>query len=123
MTSSFSLRTYAFIDRMQPQSAAHVAATCQGDIPVAGMAELFIEVAPGNEVFRVMDVALKAADVRPALQIVEREFGLLEVHAISQAEVLAAGAAVLDHLGLAEADVVVDGPEGVRELLAVLASE
>lgn len=98
--SDFQLRTYAFIDRMQPQSASHVAATCQGDVPVAGMSELFVEVAPGNEVFRVMDIALKAADVRPALQIVEREFGLLEIHAASQAEVLAAGQAILDHLGL-----------------------
>lgn len=104
--SNFSLRTYAFIDRMQPQSASHVAATCQGDVPIAGMSQLFIEVAPGNEIFRVMDIALKAADVRPALQIVEREFGLLEVHANSQAEVLAAGAAVLAYLGLQESDRV-----------------
>jgi ethanolamine utilization microcompartment shell protein EutL len=106
LMSGFSLRSYVFIDRMQPQSAAHVAATCQGDIPVAGMSELFVEVAPGNEVFRVMDVALKAADVRPALQVVEREFGLLEVHAHHQAEVLAAGDAILGHLGLAEGDRV-----------------
>jgi ethanolamine utilization microcompartment shell protein EutS len=102
----FQLRTYAFIDRMQPQSAAHVAATCQGDVPIAGMAELFIEVAPGNEIFRCADIALKAADVRPALQVVEREFGLLEIHSRTQAEVEAAGSAVLDHLGLAETDRV-----------------
>lgn len=100
------LRTFAFIDRMQPQAAAHVAATCQGDVPVEGMAELFIEVAPGNEIFRCADIALKAADVRPALQIIEREFGLLEIHSRTQAEVLAAGAAVLDYLGLAEQDRV-----------------
>ncbi|MBM3508323.1 MAG: BMC domain-containing protein [Alphaproteobacteria bacterium] len=100
----FQLRTYAFIDRMQPQAAAQLAATCQGDVPVAGMAELFIEVAPGNEIFRCADVALKAADVRPALQVVEREFGLLEIHSRQQAEVLAAGAAVLEHLNLAERD-------------------
>jgi len=73
-------------------------------VPVAGMAELFIEVAPGNEIFRCADVALKAADVRPALQVVEREFGLLEIHSRQQAEVLAAGAAVLEHLNLAERD-------------------
>lgn len=102
----FQLRSYAFIDRMQPQAAAHVAATCQGDVPVAGMSELFIEVAPGNEIFRCADIALKAADVRPALQIVEREFGLLEIHSKAQAEVHAAGAAVLDYLGLAESDRV-----------------
>lgn len=104
--SDISLRTYAFIDRLQPQCAAHIGATCQGDVPVAGMAELFIEMAPGNEVYRIADVALKAADVRPALQIIEREFGLLELHSSSQAEVLAAGQAVLGELGLTEADAV-----------------
>jgi hypothetical protein len=67
------LRTYAFVDRMQPQAAAHVASTCQGDVPIAGMSELYIEVAPGNEIFRCADIALKAADVRPALQVVERD--------------------------------------------------
>ena len=92
---------------MQPQAAAHVAATCQGDVPLAGMAELFIEVAPGNEIFRVADIALKAADVRPALQIVEREFGLLEIHSEQQAEVLAAGAGGARRTsGLTEADRV-----------------
>lgn len=99
-----SLRTYAFIDRMQPQCAAHVAATSPGDVPLAGMAELFIEMAPGNEVFRAADIALKAAGVRPALQIVEREYGLLEIHSEQQAEVLASGQAILDELGLTEND-------------------
>lgn len=99
-----TLRTYAFIDRLQPQCAAHIAATCQGDVPVAGMAELFVEMSPGNEVFHVADVALKAASVRPALQIIEREFGLLELHSESQAEVLAAGTAVLAELNLQESD-------------------
>ena len=102
----FQLRTYAFIDSMQPQAAAHVASTCQGDVPIAGMSELFIEVAPGNEIFRCADVALKAADVRPALQIVEREFGLLEIHSRTQSEVQAAGQAVLEYLGLKEEDRV-----------------
>lgn len=99
-----SLRTYAFIDRMQPQCAAHVAATSPGDVPLAGMAELFIEMAPGNEVFRAADIALKAAGVRPALQIIEREYGLLEIHSEQQAEVLASGQAILDALGMTEAD-------------------
>ena len=99
-----TLRTYAFIDRLQPQCAAHIAATCQGDVPVAAMAELFVEMSPGNEVFHVADVALKAASVRPALQIIEREFGLLELHSESQAEVLASGAAILSELNLGESD-------------------
>ena len=58
-----TLRTYAFIDRMQPQCAAHIAATSPGDVPLAGMAELYIEMAPGNEVFRAADIALKASGV------------------------------------------------------------
>ena len=102
--TDITLRTYAFIDRLQPQCAAHIAATCQGDVPVAGMAELFVEMSPGNEVFHVADVALKAASVRPALQIIEREFGLLELHSESQAEVLAAGSAILAELNLQESD-------------------
>jgi len=102
--STPSLRTYAFVDRMQPQCAARIAATSPGDVPLAGMAELYIEMAPGNEVFRVADIALKAAGVRPALQIIEREFGLLEIHSEQQAEVLASGQAVLDELGMTEAN-------------------
>lgn len=102
--STATLRTYAFVDRMQPQCAAHVAATSPGDVPLAGMAELFIEMAPGNEVFRAADIALKAAGVRPALQIIEREYGLLEIHSEQQAEVLAAGEAVLAELGMVETD-------------------
>lgn len=63
------LRAYACIDRMQPQFAAYAAATIQGDVPVAGIAELFTEVAPTNEALAVADVALKAAQARPATRI------------------------------------------------------
>jgi ethanolamine utilization microcompartment shell protein EutL len=73
-------------------------------VPVAGMSELYIEVAPGNEIFRCADIALKAADVRPALQVVEREYGLLEIHSHTQAEVMAAGEAVLEYLNLKVSD-------------------
>ncbi|MBM7365387.1 hypothetical protein [Gordonia hydrophobica] len=104
MSHQATLRAYAFIDRMQPQCAAHVAATSPGDPPLAGMAELFVEMAPGNEVFKAADIALKAAGVRPAMQIIEREFGLLELHSEQQAEVLAAGSAMLEGLGMTEAD-------------------
>jgi ethanolamine utilization microcompartment shell protein EutL len=100
------LRVYAPIDRMQPQTAAHLAATSHGDVPLSGMTELFIEVSPGNEIFRIADVAFKAADVRPSLQIVEREFGLLEFHATDPADVHAAGEAVLADLGLNRDDCV-----------------
>lgn len=98
------LRVYTFLDRMQPQYAAYVGATVQGDVPVAGMAELFVEMAPSNEIFPVADAALKAADVRPATQFIEREFGLLEVHSFDQAAVHAAGEAILEYLDADETD-------------------
>jgi hypothetical protein len=98
--SDFSLRCYCYIDRMQPQYAAYVGTVTQGDLPTEGMASLFIEVAPGNEVFRLVDIAVKATEARPGAQIVEREFGMFEVHSHSQAEVLEAGRIVLDRLNL-----------------------
>ena len=102
----FSMRAYAYIDSMQPEFAAYVGATVQGSPPVAGMAELWIEVAPANEAFRLMDVALKAADVQPATQFIEREFGLLELHSWSQSEVKAAAEALFSVTGLTADDRV-----------------
>ena len=105
-SQEFSMRAYAYIDSMQPEFAAYVGATVQGSPPVAGMAELWIEVAPANEAFRLMDVALKAADVQPATQYIEREFGLLELHSWSQSEVKAAADAIVAVTGLTENDRV-----------------
>jgi ethanolamine utilization microcompartment shell protein EutL len=106
VADAFTMRSYVYIDNMQPQFAAYVGATVQGDVPVAGMAELWIEVAPANQAFRLMDVALKAADVRPATQYIEREFGLLEVHSYDQSAVQAAAEAILDRTGLTIDDAV-----------------
>jgi hypothetical protein len=96
----FSLRCYSYLDRMQPQYAAFVGTVTQGDLPTEGMASLYIEMAPGNEVFRTVDIAVKATEARPGAQIVEREFGMFEVHSHNQAAVLEAGRIVLDRLGL-----------------------
>jgi hypothetical protein len=60
--------------------------------------------APGNEVFRVVDIAVKATEARPGAQIVEREFGMFEVHSTSQAAVKEAGEVVLNRLGLSIQD-------------------
>lgn len=97
---SFSLRCYCFLDRMQPQYAAFVGTVTQGDLPTEGMASLYVEMAPGNEVFRVVDIAVKNTEARPGAQIVEREFGMFEVHSRNQASVIEAGRVVLDRLGL-----------------------
>jgi hypothetical protein len=85
---------------MQPQYAAFVGTVTQGDLPTEGMAALYIEVAPGNEVFRLVDIAVKSTEAKPGAQIVEREFGMFEVHSHSQAEVLEAGRIVLARLEL-----------------------
>jgi hypothetical protein len=61
---------------------------------------LWIEISPGIEINRITDIALKSTAVRPGMQIVERLYGLLEVHSESQAEVRAAGAAILEALEL-----------------------
>ena len=102
--SNFSLRCFCFIDRMQPQYAAFVGSVTQGDLPVEGMASLYVEMAPGNEVFRMVDIAIKNTEARPGAQIVEREFGMFEVHSMNQASVVEAGRVVLDRLGLTETD-------------------
>jgi hypothetical protein len=72
----------------------------RGFLPLPGDASLWIEISPGIEINRITDVALKATAVRPGMQIVERLYGLLEVHSESQAEVRAAGQAILDALEL-----------------------
>lgn len=98
------LRSYFVLDNLQEQLASFMASTVQGYMPVAGMANLFVEVAPGMDIVRLLDIAVKATDVRPAIQVVERSFGTLEVHSESQANVRQAGNAVLNALGAKEAD-------------------
>jgi hypothetical protein len=99
-----NLRTFVFLDSLQPQVTSYIGTTARGFLPISGMASLFVEIAPGIEINRLTDIALKATDVRPSMQIVERAFGLLEVHSDSQGEVREAGKAILDSLGLKEDD-------------------
>lgn len=89
---------------MQPRYAAYEATVADGDIPLVGMAQLFVEVAPGNEIYRVADAALKATSARPGSQVVEREFGLLALHAEDPEVVAEAGRVILDKLGLETSD-------------------
>jgi hypothetical protein len=98
------LRTYVFIDSLQPQFASFQATVSQGFLPRPGQAALFVEISPGMEINRVTDIALKATEVTPGMQIVERLYGMLEIHSDSQANVRAAGAAILDALSLKEED-------------------
>lgn len=98
------LRTYILIDSMQPQYAALTGVLLRGDVPVEGMAEIFVELAPASDVYEMLDVALKTTQVRPGLLRVEREFGTLEVHGFFQEDVQVAGRAALARFGLTESD-------------------
>ena len=98
------LRCYVFLDSLQPQYASFLGSVAQGFLPTPGEASLFVEIAPGMDIMRVMDVALKATHVKPGMLIIERMYGMLEVHSDSQADVRQAGSAILESLGLKEED-------------------
>ena len=99
---AIALRTFIVLDSLQPQLASFIGKTARGFLPLPNMASLFVEIAPGIAVNRVTDVALKATTVAPAIQVVERAFGLLEVHDADQGAVRSAGKAILADLGLEE---------------------
>ncbi|MBL8682910.1 MAG: BMC domain-containing protein [Myxococcales bacterium] len=100
--ANVSLRTYIFLDSLQPQLASFIGKTARGFLPIPSMASLWVEIAPGMAINRVTDVALKASKVAPAVQVVERAYGLLEVHHEDKGQVQDAGHAILDSLGLKE---------------------
>ena len=99
-----TLRTYVFLDALQPQLAAFIGTTARGFLPVPYDASMLIETAPGLIINRITDVALKATQATPAIMVVERAFGLLEFHHRDKGQVMNAGEAVLAYLGLAESD-------------------
>ncbi len=96
---SIKLRSYVFLDSLQPQLTSFVGKTSRGFLPVPEMASLWVEIAPGIAINRITDTALKATSVVPAVQVVERAYGLLEVHDWDKGEVESAGRAILDGLG------------------------
>jgi len=98
------LRTYVFIDSLQPQLAAYMATVSQGFLPVPGDACLWMEVAPGMAIHRLTDVALKATRVHLGQQVVERAFGSMVFHHRDQSDVSEAGRAVLHSLKTREDD-------------------
>lgn len=100
MKENLDLRTFAIVDNMQPQYAAITGTVAKGDIPLAGMSELYIELAPGSGVYELLNAALKSSNARPAFQIVEREYGEIELHSFSPEDVKQAGEAILSACGL-----------------------
>jgi hypothetical protein len=98
------LRTFTYLDVLQPQLTGFLQTVAQGFLPLEGQASLFVEIAPGIAINNITDVALKRTRVIPGMQIVERAYGLLEVHSFDQGEVRQAGAAMLERLGANESD-------------------
>ncbi|MDJ0717728.1 MAG: hypothetical protein QNJ54_26480 [Prochloraceae cyanobacterium] len=96
------LRSYVYLDNLQPQHAAYIGTVALGFLPLPGDASLWIEISPGIEINRITDVALKSAVVRPGVLFVERLYGLLEVHSSKQGETKAAGKAILEALGVSQ---------------------
>ncbi len=96
------LRTYIFIDSLQPQLATYLGTVSQGFLPVPGDACLWVEVAPGMALHRLTDVALKATRVHLGQQVVERAFGSMVFHHRDQSDVEEAGRAILHNLATRE---------------------
>lgn len=98
------LRSYVFLDNLQPQHAAYIGTVSLGFLPLPGDTSLWIEISPGIEINRITDVALKSNSVRPGVQFVERLYGLLEIHSSRQGDTRSAGKAILQSLGVKESD-------------------
>jgi hypothetical protein len=98
------LRTFSYIDILQPQFTGFLQTVAPGFMPLEKQAALFVEIAPGIAINSITDIALKHTQAIPGMQIVERAFGLLELHHFDQGQVREAGRAILDFLGLTEQD-------------------
>src|SRR5512147_2135225 len=98
------LRTFTYIDILQPQLTGFLQTVSQGFMPLEGQASLFLEIAPGIAINQLTDAALKATTVQPGMQIVERAYGMLEVHDFDQGEIRAAGKAILERMNAREED-------------------
>ena len=98
------LRSFIFIDQLQPQTLAYLATWIRGSLPRARMAAQIIEISPGLDIEALTDVALKSGMVGAGILVVERQYGTLEFHSHSTAEVHAAADAVLAALGAVATD-------------------
>ncbi|MBT6545704.1 MAG: hypothetical protein HOL77_16835, partial [Rhodobacteraceae bacterium] len=99
------LRASIFINQLQPQTLAYVATWMRGTLPRLRMAAQIVEIAPGLDVEALTDTVLKSADVRAGLLVVERQFGTLQFHSHSTAEVHSGAGAILRALGKTMDDV------------------
>ena len=103
------LRVYLPIPDLAAQFAAYLGTPtrARGYPPIEGDSALIVEVAPALAIERVIDLALKAVpEVEPGIHYVERQFGVLEVHAADGGAVARAGQAILDGIGARAQDAL-----------------
>ena len=101
-----TIRSYIFVDQLQPKTMCYLGTFARGFLPRRNMAAIVIEVSPGLAIENLTDIAIKTVDVKPGILVVERQYGYLEFHAHSTASVRAAGEAVLEYLNATAADAM-----------------
>ncbi len=94
------LRTLTVIDSLQPQVTGFLQTICQGFMPLEKQAALFLEISPGIAINQLTDKVLKNTSCQPGMQIVERAFGLLEVHEEDQGQVRHAADIAVAEMGV-----------------------
>jgi hypothetical protein len=103
------LRVYLSIPDLGRQFAAYLGTPtrARGYPPIEGDHALIVEVSPALAIERVIDLALKAVpEVEPGIHYVERQFGVLEVHAADRDAVERAGQAILEGIGASAQDTL-----------------
>lgn len=98
------LRALTILDSLQPQLTGFLQTVCAGFMPKEYEAAAFIEIAPGIAINQLTDAALKATTCRPGMQIVERAYGMLELHEGDKGQVEAAVDAITTQMGARRED-------------------
>lgn len=98
------LRALTVLDSLQPQLTGFLQTVCAGFMPREKEAAAFIEIAPGIAINQLTDAALKATTCRPGMQIVERAYGMLELHDNDKGQVEAAIDAIVGRMGVSRDD-------------------
>jgi uncharacterized protein (UPF0212 family) len=109
VSGEVELRVYLPIPDLGRQFAAYLGTPlrARGYPPIEGDHALIVEVAPGLAIERIIDLALKEVpEVEPGIHFVERQFGVLEVHAADPALVDKAGQAILAGIGAKAEDAL-----------------
>jgi len=99
------LRSFIFLDRLQPQTMCYLGTWVRGALPRANVAAQIIEVSPGLDIEPITDIALKHSGVGAGILLVERQFGYLELHGPTS-DVRSAADAVLEYLQVSAATAI-----------------